>query len=152
MSQIRSTRSAAVLALLSLIFIQACGTTPTESTGPGSIFVTSRTGYEIPTPSNAVAVTFVATNTLAEPIALDRDRRDLHAIEKNVGGSWVHLYSVPHLAYWAPPIFLEPGETRTYEFTVDASSGPGLYRAVFGVGYPGRGGAEARSNAFEVRM
>ena len=153
MNQIRSTRSAATLAILTSILLLGCRESLTEPT-QGSVFRTSQESYEVQPGTVSLPVTFVATNTLSAPILLDEDDRNLFAVEKKIGDSWELLYSVPHLDYGAKPVTLLPGESRTIQHFINVSSGPGLYRARFSFGYKGNvpGTDGGLSNEFEVRL
>ena len=153
MNQIRSTRSAATLAILASMLAVACRESITEPT-PGSVFRTSQGSYEVQPSAVNLPVTFIATNTLSAPILLDGDDRNLFAVEKKQGDSWKLLYSVPYLAYAVPPISLLPGESRTVQHQINVSSGPGVYRGRFGFGYKGNvpGSETGLSNEFEVRL
>jgi hypothetical protein len=153
MSQIRSTRSAATLAILTSILLFGCRQSLTEPT-QGSVFRTSQESYDVQPGTASLPVTFIATNTLSAPITLDADNRNIFAVEKKVGDSWQLLYTVPHLSYGGKLVTLLPGESRSIQHSINVSSGPGQYRARFAFGYKRNvpGGEGGLSNEFEVRL
>ena len=153
MNQIRSTGSAATLAILMSLLIFGCRESLTEPT-QGSVFRTSQGSYEVQPSTASLPVTFIATNTLSAPILLDGDDRNLYAVEKKVGDTWKDLYYVVDLDYAVPPITLLPGESRAFQKWIDVSSGPGLYRGRLRFGYKGNvpGSEGGLSNEFEVRL
>lgn len=162
MSQIRSTRSAAVLAVGALLVINACNR---YSTDPAAEVVvqTSQSVYEVPAGSSSLTIPATVTNTLDETLLLDGIGRDFLRLEKRVGGSWRLAYSPIYIMPLVPDIELPPGEARQlaiglyvgnapntypkFEFEI-----PGTYRAVFGFRVAGPKGFEVYSNKFDLRL
>lgn len=161
MSQIRSTRSAAVFAVAALLVVTACNAFSTDP--PSKVIVqTSQSAYEIAPGSRSLAIHATVTNTLDETLLLDGIGRDFLRLEKRVGGSWHWAYSPAYILPIVPDIELPPGEARQltiglyvggepntypkFEFEI-----PGIYRAVFGFRVAGPRGFEVYSNEFELR-
>ncbi|MGI9141106.1 MAG: hypothetical protein ACR2GJ_08360 [Gemmatimonadaceae bacterium] len=150
MNQIRSTRSAAVLLVLTLLLTQSCGDSPTEP-APGSIFVTSKTVYEIPEVPQTLTIPFTATNTLDKTIY-----PRFIQLEKKVGASWVVVYRVSILLEGLDdPLPISPGATLALSISVRLSEFeleiPGAYRAVFMLRHPGEASFYTRSNDFILK-
>ena len=92
MSQIRSTRSAAVLAAGALLVFTACNGISTEPAVTVPVH-TSQSAYEIAPGSSSLTIQATVTNTLDETLLLDGIGRDFRRLEKRVGGSWRLAYS-----------------------------------------------------------
>jgi hypothetical protein len=161
MSQIRSTRSAVIIAAGALLVLTACNGFSTDPAAKVAV-QTSQSAYDVAPGSSSFTIHATVTNTLDETLLLDGLGRDFLRLEKRVGDSWRLAYSPVYILPLVPDIELPPGKAHqlTIGFRLENAPNtypkfefeiPGTYRAVFGFRVAGPKGFEVYSNEFELR-
>jgi hypothetical protein len=161
MHEIRSTRSALILVVSTVIALTACRDYSTEPTHD-VVVRTAQTVYQIPAGSDQLTIDATVTNAMDRTLLLDGIGRDFFGLEKRVGASWRWAYSPVNILPIVPDIEVAPGGSRELKVGLYVGGAPntypkfeyeipGTYRAVFGFRAQGADGFRVYSNDFELR-